>query len=224
MQQSMRTGPGDLSRRITHRRQELGLSVEELAEQAGIDPRFLHYFESSSQGGLSVGTLEMVAHALRTSPLVLLGGDIDRPEGRGRAAQNATLQELTEQQCLTHVGAGGVGRVVFVAPRGPVAQPVNYRYVAGEIVLRTDVSLSTALAAQETVGFEVDRVDEAMSEGWSVVVTGPARRVQDPTEVVELSSLDLQPWAGGNRDALVAIALREMTGRRIVHHDQHDDR
>ncbi len=61
-----------------------------------------------------------------------------------------------------------------------------------------------------------------MSEGWSVVISGPARRVEDPTEVVELSSLDLQPWAGGNRDALVAIALREMTGRRIVHYDQHD--
>ena len=220
----MRTGPGDLSRRITHRRLELGLSLEELAAQAGIDPGFLRYFETSSQGRLSVGTLELVAHALRTSSLALLGGDIDRPEGRGRVAQHATLEELTEQQSLTQLGAGGVGRVVFVAPRGPVAQPVNYRYVAGEIVLRTDISLSMKLVAQETVGFEVDRLDEAMSEGWSVVISGPARRVEDPTEVIELSSLDLQPWAGGNRDTLVAITLREVTGRRIVHHDHQDDR
>lgn len=63
MQQSMQTAPGDLSRRISRRRQELGLSVEELAEQAGIDPGYLRYFEGSSQARLSVGTLEMVARA-----------------------------------------------------------------------------------------------------------------------------------------------------------------
>lgn len=152
----------------------------------------------------------------------MLGGDVDRPEGRGSAAQNATLEELTEQQSLRHLGAGGVGRVVFVAPRGPVALPVNYRYVAGEIVLRTNVSVSRALVGQETVGFEVDRVDEAMSEGWSVVISGSAHRIEDLSEVIELSSLELEPWAGGDRDVLVAIAPREMTGRRIVHHVQSD--
>ena len=220
MRQSMRTGPGDLSRRISHRRQELGLSVEELAEHAGIDPAYLRYFEASSQARLSVGTLEMVARALRTSPSVLLGGDIDRPEGHGSAAQNAILEQLTEQQSLTHLGAGGVGRVVFVAPRGPVALPVNYRYVTGKIVLRTTVSVSKALIAQETVGFEVDRVDEAMSEGWSVVISGVAHCVEDPKEIIQLSSLDLEPWAGGNRNVLVAVSLQEVTGRRIVHHDQ----
>jgi transcriptional regulator with XRE-family HTH domain len=222
MQQSMQTAPGDLSRRISHRRQELGLSVEELAEQVGIDPGYLRYFEGSPQARLSVGTLEMLARALRTSPSVLLGGDVDRPEGRGSAAQNATLEELTEQQSCTHLGGGGVGRVVFLAPRGPVALPVNYKYVAGEIVLRMNVSVSMALVGQETVGFEVDRLDEAMSEGWSVVISGPAHRVEDPSEVVELSSLELEPWAGGNRDVLVAIAPREMTGRQIVHHVQND--
>jgi nitroimidazol reductase NimA-like FMN-containing flavoprotein (pyridoxamine 5'-phosphate oxidase superfamily) len=132
------------------------------------------------------------------------------------------FEELTEQQSLTHLGVGGVGRVVFVVPRGPVALPVNYRCVAGNIVLRTTVSVSTALVAQETVGFEVDRVDEAMSEGWSVVISGAPRRIEDPSEVVQLSSLDLEPWAGGTRDVLVAIAPREMSGRRIVHHGEND--
>lgn len=136
------------------------------------------------------------------------------------ARPNAILEQLTEQQSLTHLGAGGVGRVVFVAPRGPVALPVNYRYVTGKIVLRTTVSVSKALIAQETVGFEVDRVDEAMSEGWSVVISGVAHCVEDPKEIIQLSSLDLEPWAGGNRNVLVAVSLQEVTGRRIVHHDQ----
>ncbi len=221
MQQSRQTAPGDLSRRISHRRQELGLSVEELAEQAGVDPGYLRYFEVSSQARLSVGTLELVARALCTAPSVLLGGDIDRPAGGGGAVQNATLEVLTEEQTVTHLGGSGVGRVVFVAPRGPVALPVNYRYVAGKIVLSTNASVSTALVAQATVGFEVDRIDEALSEGWSVVISGSAHRVEDPAEVMELSILDLEPWAGGNRDVLVANAPQETTGRRIVHHDHH---
>jgi hypothetical protein len=67
------------------------------------------------------------------------------------------------------------------------------------------------------IGFEIDRVDEAVSEGWSVLVSGQARRVDDPEEVVRLSSLDLEPWAGGTRHVLVKIAPVTVTGRVIVH-------
>jgi hypothetical protein len=67
------------------------------------------------------------------------------------------------------------------------------------------------------VGFEIDRVDEAVSEGWSVLVSGRAFCVDDPDEIVRLSSLDLEPWAGGARHALVKITPVTITGRVIVH-------
>ncbi len=67
------------------------------------------------------------------------------------------------------------------------------------------------------MGFEIDRVDESVSEGWSVLVTGPCRRIEEPDEVQRLSSLDLESWAGGDRHALLAITVTEMTGRVIVH-------
>jgi hypothetical protein len=73
------------------------------------------------------------------------------------------------------------------------------------------------LEQQALVGFEIDRVDEATSEGWSVLVSGQALRVDDPDEVVRLSSLDLEPWAGGTRHALVKITPVTVTGRVIVH-------
>src|ERR1700677_922488 len=38
---------GDLARRVSHRRNELGLTTEELARQAGVDAWFLAYFEQS---------------------------------------------------------------------------------------------------------------------------------------------------------------------------------
>ena len=66
------------------------------------------------------------------------------------------------------------------------------------------------------MSFEIDRVDEVMSEGWSVLVTGEARRVDDPKEVTALGTLGLAPWAGGPRHALVRIHPDVLTGRVIV--------
>ena len=42
--------PGDLARRITRRRIELGKSIEEVADKAGLDPGYLRYFEESATG------------------------------------------------------------------------------------------------------------------------------------------------------------------------------
>jgi nitroimidazol reductase NimA-like FMN-containing flavoprotein (pyridoxamine 5'-phosphate oxidase superfamily) len=110
-----------------------------------------------------------------------------------------------------------VGRIVYSSGRGPVALPVNFEYTDGEVVLSTDVSKASALESEEVVGFEIDRVDEAMSEGWSVLVTGRARRIDDPDECVRLASLDLEAWAGGARHVLIAIKPVELSGRVIVH-------
>jgi transcriptional regulator with XRE-family HTH domain len=212
---------GDLARRVTHRRSELGVSVETLALRAGIDPGYLRYFERSPNASLSAGTLQLVALALDTTPLALLGGEVDRPPGHGRAGRHPALETLTTDQCNAHLAAGGVGRVVFSSPRGPVALPVNFEFTEGEVIFSTDES-KAATIEKELVGFEADRVDEAMSEGWSVVVTGHARRIDDPEELQRLGSLDLQAWAGGDRHSLIGIKPEELTGRVIVHYSDPD--
>ena len=192
------------------------MSVDELAAAAGIDPGYLAYFERSPDANLSGGTLLLTAMALDTSPRELLGGTSDEPPGRGRARPHASLNELTGEQCQTHLSANGVGRVVYTTPRGPVALPVNYEFTEGQVVFSTDEAKASTLSG-ETVGFEIDRVDDVLSEGWSVLVTGDCRRVQDPDEVQRLSSLGLEPWAGGDRHELRAISPAETTGRVIVH-------
>jgi transcriptional regulator with XRE-family HTH domain len=211
-----------LARRIGYRRTELGLSVEELAKRAGIDPGYLRYFETSPQATLSAGTLQLMALALDTTPLVLLGGEVDRPPGHGRAGRHPVLDTLTREQCEAHLAVGGVGRIVYSSGRGPVALPVNFEFTEGEVVFSTDESKAAALEAINTVGFEVDRVDEAMSEGWSVVVTGQARRIEDPEERKRLASLDLEAWAGGDRHSLIGIRPDELTGRVIIHESTPD--
>jgi hypothetical protein len=66
------------------------------------------------------------------------------------------------------------------------------------------------------VAFEVDHIDETMSEGWSVLVRGHARLIEEPGERLAIAQLDLEPWAGGARLNLVAITPFEVSGRVIV--------
>jgi hypothetical protein len=209
--------PGDLARRVTHRRREVGLTTEELAQRAGMDPTYLKYFERSANARLSAGTLNLIALALDTTPITLEGGDVERTPGRGRGSRHPALEILTREHCDAHLAAGGVGRVIFSMDRGPVALPVNFEFTAGEVILSTDLAKAHLLEGQGLIGFEVDRVDEALSEGWSVLVSGPAYRVDDPDEILRLSSLDLEAWAGGERHALVKITPVTVTGRVIVH-------
>ena len=208
---------GDLARRVAHRRNELGKSIEEVADEAGVDPAYLRYFEASPDARLSAGTMILLAMALETTPEELYGARVERAPGPGRAVPHGELRTLTPEQCAAHLESGGVGRLVFLTERGPVAHPVNFAMYDGDVVVSTTPNQANQLESQQRAAFEIDRVDEAMREGWSVLVSGPARRVDNPDELVELSALELEPWAGGNRHAVVRIRAEIVTGRVIVH-------
>ena len=102
---------------------------------------------------------------------------------------------------------------------GPVAYPVNFVFTDGAVVFRTSTAMTDSIAG--VVAFEVDHIDEAMSEGWSVLVRGHARRIEDPDEREAVALLDLEPWAGGARLNLIGIEPFEMTGRVIVQRQPH---
>jgi nitroimidazol reductase NimA-like FMN-containing flavoprotein (pyridoxamine 5'-phosphate oxidase superfamily) len=208
---------GDLARRVAHRRNELGKTIEEVAEQAGVDPAYLRYFEASPDARLSAGTMILLAMALETTPEDLYGARVERAPGPGRAVPHGDLRTLTPEQCAAHLEGGGVGRLVYLSERGPVAHPVNFVMSDGDIVVSTTPTQANQLESQQRAAFELDRVDEAMREGWSVLLSGKARRVDDPDELVELAALGLEPWAGGNRHAIVRIRPEIVTGRVIVH-------
>lgn len=217
------TEPSDLARRVIHRRNELGLTSDELAKRVGVDPTYFKYFERNADARLSAGTLNLIALALDTTSIALSGGDNDRAPGRGRAGRHPSLDSLDRESCDAHLAAGGVGRIVFSTERGPVALPVNFEFTEGEIIFSTDEAKADWLAQQPMVGFEIDRVEEIFSEGWSVLVSGPARRVVDPDELQRVSSLDLETWAGDDRHAVVKISPVTVTGRVIVHSPPPDE-
>lgn len=205
---------GDLARRVIHRRTELGMSTEELAKQAGIDAWFLAYFEQSTDSTLTGGALHRLAVALDTTPFALEGGGVDRPPGGGRAGPHPALESLTPAQCEAHLAAGGVGRIILSTGSGPVAYPVNFVLARGCVIFRTSDAMVASITG--VVAFEVDHVDDAVSEGWSVLVRGHARLIEGAELRLVAPRLDVEPWAGGARLNVVSIAPFEITGRVIV--------
>jgi transcriptional regulator with XRE-family HTH domain len=205
---------GGLFRHLAERRGALGLSIEETGERAGIDPTYLCFVEEHPDAHLSVGALLRLASVLETTPENLLGGPSPQRRGR-RAGRHPNLQSLTRRECELRLAEGGIGRVVMSSERGPVALLVNYEYTDGRVVFSTDPVKAARVEAQETVGFEVDRIDDFLSDGWCVLVTGRARRVEK-NEWPALASFDLETWNDGRDHTLMAITPDEITGRIIV--------
>lgn len=126
------------------------------------------------------------------------------------------LRSLSPEECYELIAGGRIGRVVFSTADGPVAFPVNYAMVGQVVVLRTGADTELAARLDCPVGFEVDHLDEALSQGWSVLVTGRAARVKSERQVRRLEArTGLQPWAGGARDVYVQITPYRITGRRV---------
>ena len=94
--------------------------------------------------------------------------------------------------------------------------PVNFAVVAGTIVIRTGEGSIIEGHADDRVAFEVDHLDEALCQGWSVLVRGSAHRVAHPAELRHVRrDTAVWPWPGGDRDVYVRIIPDRVTGRRI---------
>ncbi|MBM9504436.1 helix-turn-helix domain-containing protein [Actinacidiphila acididurans] len=211
-------GPrGDIGRRLTHRREELGLSREQVAERAGVATAYLQYVEERPSANPGPSFMLRVAEALQTTVPHLRGGDADLPPGTGAAPTHPVFTELPPQESMALLSGHGVGRIALTTDAGPAILPVNYDVIDGDIVLRTAPADPVSLAAGHEVAFEVDRIDEALSSGWSVLVVGPADEVTDAGEVRGLRGRAYTtPWVGGDREMWLRIRPVRVTGRRIT--------
>jgi len=207
--------PGDLSRRVAQRRTELHLSQAQLATRAGLSLRYLEYLERYPARP-APATLRQLAAALRTTPAALLGGGANVPSGQCRPAGLRFVRKLMPAECRRLIAPGGVGRIAFGTLSGPVVVPVNFAVLADTLVVRTAEGTVIDGHADEQVALEVDHIDEALCQGWSVLVRGSAHRVAQPAELRRLQEeAAVWPWAGGEREVYVRIIPREITGRRI---------
>lgn len=214
--------PGDLSRRVAARRRELGLTTDEVAQRAGMDPTYLDHVERRADMRPSPAATARLAAALQTSITWLRGGGVDLPPGHGSRPREApTLDILDRAECLRLVHTGGIGRAVFLDAERMMALPVNFRMWGEDVVFRTGEGvIAEAVRADRPMSLEVDHLDEALVEGWSVLLSGHAAVMDDPGELARVEELHIEPWAGGDRHLVVRFTPDTITGRRIRHlHD-----
>ena len=207
--------PGDLAARVGQRRRELKLSQQELAARAGMSVPYLAYLENHPATPTGAA-LRQLAAALETTPEALLGAGYQQPPGSGPGSERPQLRAIDPTECYALLAAGGVGRVVFDTTDGPVVLPVNFGMAGHTVVLRTGADTELAARLDCQVAFEVDRLDEALSHGWSVLLVGHATRVKKEEQVRHIEArTHVQPWAGGARDVYVQIHPHRISGRRV---------
>jgi nitroimidazol reductase NimA-like FMN-containing flavoprotein (pyridoxamine 5'-phosphate oxidase superfamily) len=150
------------------------------------------------------------------------GGAARPGPGTEPASPGLALEQLDEAECLRLISPGGIGRLAYSGRFGLTVMPVNYRLYEGSIVFRTeqdsptDEDLRTGMpGAEYEVAFEVDDVDSAAREGWSVLVQGAAHHVDSADEHASMLAAGVETWAGGNREHFLRIIPIRITGRRI---------
>lgn len=207
----------DLGRRVAARRAQLGLSWEEVAARAGSTPGYISYVEERLPTP-GIEFLVRLANALETTVQDLTGYTADLAPGGALAGYRARMEEIGEAECWELLDGHGVGRIAVEGRDGLAVFPVNYQVVDGEIVFMTaaDSSLARASESGAEVAFEEDHLDEAFSQGWSVLLVGQARTMSDETAVRRAKdAVHSKPWAGDGRDTVVTLSPRRVTGRRI---------
>ncbi|MGG7569319.1 helix-turn-helix domain-containing protein [Streptomyces sirii] len=205
----------DLGRRVTFRRQELGLTREEVATRAAASPGYLQYVEESAAEP-DVGFLLRLAGALDTTVSELVGGTMALPAGFGKAAAHPEVLVLSPAECRERLSSHGVGRIAVTVEDAPAIFPVNYTVADDLIAYRTAPEAGPAAAAGQEVALEVDHIDDAFSQGWSVLVVGRAHVVTNSYESRRLEEhAHTAPWVGDGRHQWIAIHPTRITGRRI---------
>lgn len=207
--------PSDLSRRVAQRRSELKLTRQQVAAAAGMSPRYLEYLERYP-ACMTRASLRLLAAALQTTPSALLGAGADAPPGPGQAAPHPVVEKLLPAECRRLLAPGGIGRVAFGTGGGTAVLPVNFAMVRDAVVFRTSEGTALAAHADGEMAFEADHIDEANSQGWSVLVNGHADRVRFPGDLRYLRQhAKITPWAGGDREVYIRLTPGSISGRRI---------
>ena len=129
-----------------------------------------------------------------------------------------SLASLSRDECLQLLTKGNVGRLAVVIDGQLHILPLNYAANEdGVIVFRTADLTAATEAALANVAFEVDEIDLARRQGWSVAVHGFGWEITDAIDddSKRLLRMPVHPWAPGQRDRWFKITPKEITGRRL---------
>lgn len=127
------------------------------------------------------------------------------------------VETLSRRESLDLLTSAHVGRVSFVDTGTPTILPISFTVDDDSIVMRTAQGsrLSRAASQGAVMAFQVDDLEPASRQGWSVLVTGEAAIDSDESEHLRLDRR-LTAWVPGFKDVWVRLAMARVTGRRLV--------
>jgi len=142
------------------------------------------------------------------------------------AVEPRRVERVSRDEALALLASVPYGRVVFTLSALPAIRPVNHVLDEGDIVIRTrrltgiSAALTTHAAALDqatdlVVAYEADLIDPVERTGWSVVVTGLARPIDDPERLARITDR-LRPWVDSEMDTAIAITPELVDGIRLL--------
>ena len=140
------------------------------------------------------------------------------------------MREMTRAEAMRRLASVRLGRVVFTSRALPAIRPVNHLVEDGHVIIRSHEgsTIVTAASAERgtVVAYEADELDPTSHAGWSVVITGLARLVDDPQEAARYHEA-LRPHMPGEMGYVIRIYPELVTGSEFVAaataNDQADD-
>src|SRR5215207_10556196 len=140
-----------------------------------------------------------------------------KPDSPYSPALPPASSPLSVDRCRQLLADHHVGRIAWAGADGLQLLPVSYAYHRGSLIFRTSpYGVLSELVRPVDVIFEVDDLDSEFRVGWSVVVTGRAQAVAEPSNLVELWTVDgITPWSAGVRNLFIEVTPRQITGRRF---------
>jgi len=122
------------------------------------------------------------------------------------------ISRLSDAECWEHLRREPMGRLVTRVGEVMDITPVNFVTDGESIVLRTAPGNKLSeLSINSSVLFEVDHFDTEM--GWSVIVRGQARAVEEEAEILHLEQLPLRPFIPTLKPVFVRITADSLSGR-----------
>lgn len=125
------------------------------------------------------------------------------------------LAELTRPESLRLLGEAPFGRIVYTVRALPAIVPVRHLVENGMVIVRSHVGGD---CAGSVVAFQADGTGPEHRLGWSVTVTGVARRVIDAEETTHFESVII-PLVDMPNIEVFRIFPEIVTGYRLASRD-----
>jgi hypothetical protein len=121
------------------------------------------------------------------------------------------LAELSRAESLRLLSEAPFGRIVYTVRALPAIVPVRHLVENGMVVVRSHVGGD---CAGSVVAFQADGTSPGHELGWSVTVTGVARRIVDTEEIEHFESL-LVPLVDMGNVEVIRVFPEIVTGYRL---------